>query len=126
MLFRSIRQALTDTVSYLNTVNSTELPAGSPPSEQSKRTLSYNKLLLATPLPAKPAVPLATFDNPTGTPPTLPTDASISPYRVQFVFTSVSGFSRILSTSTDPDYVLTPLERLSLGDVQVRVESGGV
>jgi hypothetical protein len=121
----AIRQALTDTVSYLNTVNSTELPAGSPPSEQSKRTLSYNKLLLATPLPAKPAVPLATFDNPTGTPPTLPTDASISPYRVQFVFTSASGFSRILSKSTDPDYVLTPLERLSLGDVQVRVESGG-
>ena len=87
--------------------------------------MSFGKLLLATPLPGKPAVALTSFDNPSGPPPALPTDAGISPYKVQFVFTSESGFSRILSKSSDADYVLSPLERLSLSGVQVQVEGGG-
>jgi hypothetical protein len=121
----AIQQAWNDTVSYINDLNSTELPANAPAAEQNKRKLPYGKLLLVTPLPGKPAVALKSFDNPAGPPPALPTDASISPYKVQFVFTSESGFSRILAKSSDADYALTPLERLSLSGVQVQVEGGG-
>jgi len=118
-----IQPAITDAIAYLNNLNATELPPGAPAAEQNKRKLSYGKLLLVIPLPGKPAVTLPSFDSATGTPPALPTDASISPYKVQFVFSSESGFSRILSKTGDPDYVLSPQERLSLGTVQVQVES---
>jgi len=121
----AITKALGDTVSYLNDLNSTELPAGAPAAEQNKRTLSFGKLLLTIPLPGKPASALPSFDAPVGAPPTLPTDAGILPYRVRFVFTSESGFSRILSTSADPAYVLSPLERLSLTGVQVQADDAG-
>jgi hypothetical protein len=109
----AIQQAWNGTISYINALNATELPAGAP-AEQ--RKLSFGKLLLATPLPNHPAVTLASFDK---TPVALPTDASAAPYKVQFVFTSASGFSRILSKTGDPDYVLSPLERLSVSSVQV-------
>jgi hypothetical protein len=121
----AMQQAWNDTVSYINTLNAAELAAGATAAEQNKRKLSFGKLLLATPLPNKPAVTLASFDNPSGAPPTLPTDASISPYKIQFVFTSESGFSRILAKSTDPDYMLSPLERLTVNSVQVQVEDSG-
>lgn len=112
----AIQQAWNGTISYVNTLNATELAAAAPAAEQNKRKLSFAKLLLATPLPNKPATALASFDNaPVG----LPTDASAGPYKVQFVFTSASGFSRILSKTADPDYVLSPLERLSVSSVQV-------
>ena len=121
----AIQQAWNATASYINTLNSTQLPPGAPPTERDKRSLSFGKLLLATPLPGKPAADLSSFDSPKGAPPTLPTDASISPCQVQFVFTSASGFSQILSKTADPDYILSPLERLSVIGVQVQVGGGG-
>jgi hypothetical protein len=121
----AIQQALNSTVSYLNALNATNLAPGAPVSEQNKRKLSFGKLLLATPLPNKPAVALSTFDNPPGPPPALPTDTSIRPYSVQFVFTSASGFSRILSKSADADYVLTAQERLNVTGVQVQQGGAG-
>jgi hypothetical protein len=121
----AIQQALSDAVAYLNNLNSTEPQASAPLAEQNKRKLSFGKLLLATPLPSKPAVSLSSFDNPSGPAPALPTDASISPYTVQFVFSSESGLSRILAKTGDADYALAPLERLSLNSVQVQVEGSG-
>jgi hypothetical protein len=118
----AIKQALGDAVSYLNELNSVELPASAPAAEQHKRKLSFGKLLLATPLPGKPTTTLSSFDAAVGSPPTLPTDQGIQPYRVRLVFTSESGFSRILAASADPDYVLSPLERLSLTAVRVQAD----
>jgi uncharacterized phage protein gp47/JayE len=114
----AIQPAWNDITSYINTVNATELPPD-------KRSLTFGKLLLATPLPGKPATTLAAFDAASGSPPALPTDADIAPYRVQFVFTSASGFSRILSKSADAPYVLAPLERLSVSGIQVATEEEG-
>jgi Baseplate J-like protein len=121
----AIQQALSGAVAYLNDLNSTELAAGAPAVEHNKRKLSFGKLLLVFPLPNKPGVTLATFDNPAGAPPPLPTEASVAPYQVQFVFTAESGFSRILAKSADPEYALAALERLSLSGVQTQVEGGG-
>ncbi len=121
----AIQQALSGAVAYLNDLNSTELAAGAPAAEQNKRKLSFGKLLLATPLPNKPGITLAAFDNPQGQPPALPAEGSVAPYQAQFVFTTESGFSRILAKSADPDYALAPLERLSLSSVQIQVEADG-
>jgi len=120
----AIKQALGVAVAYLNELNSLELPSNAPAAERNKRSLSFGKLLLTIPLPGKPATPLSSFDA-AASPPALPTDAGILPYRVRFVFTSESGFSRILSASADPPYVLSPLERLSLTGVQVQVDDAG-
>lgn len=121
----AIQKAAADAISYLNNLNSTELPANASTAEKYKRKVSFGKLLLATPLPGKPAIPISSFDNPQGQPPVLPTDAGIAPYKVQFVITGESGFSTILARSTDAEYLLSPLERLSLSLVQVQVEGSG-
>ncbi len=118
----SIQTAIAGAITYLNDLNATDLPSGASAAEQNKRKVSFGKLLLVTPLPNKPAATLASFDNATGAPPALPTDANIAPYQVQCVFTSESGISRILSKTGDPDYVLASQERLSLGTVQLQVE----
>lgn len=44
-----------------------------------------------------------------------------SAYSAQFVLVQGNGLSRILAASGDPAYALTPFERLSLRDVQVKV-----
>jgi hypothetical protein len=121
----AIQQALGGAVAYLNDLNSTELAAGAPAAERNKRKLPFGKLLLAMPLPDKPAVTLASFDNPAGQPPALPDEASAAPYQAQFVFSAESGFSRILAKSADPEYALAPLERLSLSGVQLQQEGSG-
>ncbi len=118
----AIQQAMGRLSAYINDLNSTELPAGASVADQNKRKLSLGKLLLATPLPEKLETPVIAFDNPPGPTPTLPTDASIAPYQALYVFTTESGFSKILAKSADPDYVLSPLERLSVNNVQVQVE----
>ncbi len=117
-----IQSAISATIAYLNTINATELP----PEEQAKRELSYGKLLQVVPLPnSAPPLPrtLEAFYS-EAVPPTLPTEATTSPYQVQFVVTQESGLSRVLAKATDPAYTLTPFERLSLGGVTVQVNNG--
>jgi hypothetical protein len=54
--------------------------------------------------------------------PLLPDAAAILPYRVSFVFTQAAGVSARL-TQASHSYQLTPFERLTLGGVEVAVES---
>ena len=90
----------------LNALNATELPSDATPEEmeanQATRTLSYDRLLPSVPLPVEP---------PAGT------------YHVQFIITIESGLSRILSQPSDEAFVLTPFERLSLGEVELHSEA---
>ncbi len=120
-----IQSALSDALMYLNTANATELPPDAAAAEQSRRILSYGKLLHVIPLPGKLGASLEEFDDAVvaGTPPDLPDETAVSPYRVQFVFTLESGLSRILAGAADEDYTLTPFERLSLSGVEAQPEA---
>src|SRR5262249_44324759 len=90
----AIQDALKGAVTYLNALNSQVLA----PADQPKVVLSYGRLLLAVPLPNKPAVTLQRFDT-ASVPPPLPTEATIAPLKARFVFSSESAASQILSTS---------------------------
>jgi hypothetical protein len=117
----AIQAALTDTLTYLNALNASEQV------EEAKRTLSYGKLLRVVPLPGKPGESLEAYDNAVasgGAVPALPDESATGDYHAQFVFTQESGLSRVLSQASDEAYTLTPLERLSLGGVEVRPEAG--
>jgi Baseplate J-like protein len=120
-----IQTALSDALTYLNALNATELPSDAAASERSRRVLSYGKLLRILPLPGKPGASLRDYDDAvaSGTPPALPDETTVTPYRVQFVFTLESGLSRILAEAADEDYTLTPFERLSLGNVEAQPEA---
>lgn len=118
----AIQQAVSDTITYINALNASELAANAPSSEKAKRALSYGKLLLVTPLPDKPAASLQAFDTATA-PPALPSESTVEPYKVKFVFTLESGLSRILAQANDEVYTLTPFERLALNSVEVEKEA---
>ncbi len=113
-----IQAALTQTLSYLDTLSASEETA------EAFRTVSFGKLLRTIPLPNKPGEPLDSYDAAAlaGAPPDLPTETSVSPYTVRFIITLESGLSRILSASTDA-YILTPFERLSLASVEIQPEA---
>lgn len=118
----AIRNAMSTTVSYLNELNASEVPANATVAEAAKRVISYGKLLRTVPLPNKPGESLESYDAATtgnGAVPALPTEAAISPYEVQFVVTLESGLTHILAAAADGAYTLTPFERLSLGGVEV-------
>lgn len=117
----AIQSALTQTLTYLNTLNSSELPPTAPETERAKRILTYGKLLHTLPLPNKTAASLESYDT-TTPPPILPSETTITPYQVRFIFTQESGISQILTRSTDPTYSLTPIERISLVSVEVERE----
>ncbi len=115
----AIKAALTNALTYLNTVNAND---GTP---VTTRTLTFGKLLLALPLPDKPASALEAYDqavNSGGVVPTLPDPPLIQPYVVHFVLTAQSGLSQILTQPADA-YRLTPFERLTLADVTVEPEA---
>ncbi len=118
----AVKSALSAAVSYLNTVNASELPAGAGNAQKAQRELSFGKLLRVTPLPNKPAASLEAYDATAsaGSAPALPSGAS--PYHVQFVITQASGLSRVLSAPADK-YTLAPFERLSLADVEAQPEA---
>jgi hypothetical protein len=114
----AIQTAMTNAASYLNTLNASEAIA------EAIRAVSFGKLLRVVPLPNKPGESLEQYDAAvlTGTPPRLPTETSVSPYKLRFVITLESGLSRILATSSD-GYALAPFERLSLSSVEVQPEA---
>jgi uncharacterized phage protein gp47/JayE len=116
-----MRAALEEAIAYLNDLNASE-PAGSMDSE--RRNVSHGKLLLVTPLPGHIPGDLEAHDTVVagGGSPLLPDAAAILPYRVSFVFTQAAGVSARL-TQASHSYQLTPFERLTLGGVEVAVES---
>jgi hypothetical protein len=115
----AIQTALNQTVTYLNNLNASDLPASAP--EQANRQLSYGKWLLVISLPGKPGAALEGYDQAV-TKPALPTSGGS--YSVTVTLTQESGFSQILSQATDPAYILTPFERLSLSSVDVYPQGG--
>jgi hypothetical protein len=114
----AIQTALQTAVSYLNELNA------APAAPLQKRTLSWGKLTLATPLPDLTAATLAAYDaNPGAF--TLPTAAQRAPYTLQFVFTRPTGVSQVLDSEAVPALVLAPFERLSLAKVSTEVKPKG-
>ncbi len=116
----AMQTALQAAVSYLNELNA------APSAPEHKRTLSWGKLALTTPLPDFTAVALADFDaNPGGF--TVPTAAQRDPYSLQFVFTRPTGVSQVLDAESAPAVVLAPFERLSLvkATAEVKPKGGG-
>jgi hypothetical protein len=117
-----IRSALEEAIAYLNQLNASE-PVDA--DDTARRTLSYGKLLLVTPLPGGIPLDLQTHDDAaeSGSAPLLPDAAAILPYRASFVFTQATGLAARLTQSSQ-SYVLTPFERLTLGGVEVAVDNG--
>ena len=116
----AIQSALQTGANYLNELNA------APAAPLQKRTLSWGKLTLATPLPDLTAVTLFDYDaNPGAF--TLPTAAQRAPYTLQFVFTRPTGVSQVLDSEAAPALVLAPFERLSLvkGTTEVKPKGGG-
>ena len=112
----AIRAALTDTLTYLNGANESESV------DATRQELSYGKLLRVVPLPDKPGEALEAYDDAVaseGVIPALPSETTIEPYAVQFIFTLESGLSQLLSQTSDASYTLASFERVSLSDVQV-------
>lgn len=107
---RAIRDALSAAISALNSLNAAD---AAPVAE---RTLTFQKLLHLTPLPGKPAGTLATFD-----PATAPTSAA--PFVVTYALILESGLSQLLRAGDPASYVLTPFERLSLGEIALQQEA---
>jgi uncharacterized phage protein gp47/JayE len=114
----AIQSALQTGINYLNELNA------APAAPVQKRTLSWGKLTLATPLPDLPAVTLSDHDADPGAF-TLPTAAQRAPYTLQFVFTRASGVSQVLDSEAAPALTLAPFERLSLARAAVEVKPKG-
>ncbi len=120
-----IQSVLTNALAYLNEVNNSELLPGATNAEKQKRQISFGKLLHVIPLgESKAGESLQVYDEAVaaGTPPALPDEDSILPFKVQFAITQESSLSRILSQASDEVYELTPFERLSLNAVEIQVE----
>jgi hypothetical protein len=122
-----IRSVLNDAFAYVTDLNAEELPTDASEAEQDHRKLPFGKFLWVIPLPGKPGKTLKEYDEAldSGSPPALPTKASIASHEVQVVVTQQSGQSRILAED-DQVYALTPYERLTLNSVEVAARSGNV
>jgi hypothetical protein len=114
----AMKSAMTDAVSYLNTLNATDLGAHPSPADVAKRTLSFGRLLLPLPLPSRGGTSLAAFDQ-ASPQPALPDPQAVAPYVVRFVLTQESGLSTVLAGPADAAYALAPGERLTLRGVVV-------
>ncbi len=119
-----ITGAIEEALAYVNGQNASE-PDASILGDVARRTISYGKLLLVTPLPGHFPGDLDTHDDAVaaGGAPLLLDAAGILPYRVSYVFTQAAGVAARLTQSSH-NYQLTPFERLTLGGVQVAVENG--
>ena len=119
----AIKTALENTVSAINELNDAELPNAPTAEMIRERQINYGKLLAAIPLPGKPAVEnyrsiaiMVDGD--------LPTSAAAGDYLVRFLITSESGVSFILESETSPTISLTPFERLSLSNIELKATAG--
>jgi len=119
----AITAALNADIAYLNQLNAVELPPSAGLAELAKRQLSFGRLALSLPLPAKTTLGMANYDAAvaTGTAPTLPGIEALGNYSVQWTFISETGLGTIIDTTDSPMYVLSDFERLSLGGVEVQV-----
>jgi hypothetical protein len=120
----AIKQALTDTIAYINALNAVPLTPDASDADRGARLLPFGKFLLVTPLPGKPSKSLQDYDA-AATKPALPTKTSVAPYIPRFVLTGQGGLSRVLGKTSDPSYDLTTGERLSLSSVHVGQDAGG-
>lgn len=89
-----------------------------------RRTLSWGKLALATPLPDFTAVPLQTYDADPGAH-SLPDTTLLAPYDLKFVFTRPTGVSQVIDSEVAAPLLLADFERLSLSKVTVEVKPKG-
>ncbi len=110
----SIRQALGDTLAYLNDSN-----AEQPLTESAVASLSYGKWLWVLPLPGHPGQQLETFDTDGGS---LPTAAELAPYEVVVSLTQEGGLTRELQADGDL-YQLMAQEQLALSSVSLQAEA---
>lgn len=118
----AIQSALEAALGYLNDLSAQGAPSS--PAEQQKRSLSWGKLALITPLPALSPPNLASYDaNPGAF--SLPTAAQRAPYELRFVFSRPSGVSQVLDGEAAPAFALAAYERLSLAKVSVEVKPKG-
>jgi len=119
----AITAALNAEIAYLNQLNAVDLPPSAGLAELAKRQLSFGRLALSLPLPAKTTLGMANYDAAvaTGTAPALPGIEALGNYSVQWTFISETGLGTIIDAADSPMYVLSDFERLSLGGVEVQV-----
>ncbi len=115
-------------IAYVNGLNASEpLPSGTAEgdADRARRSLSFGKLLLVTPLPNHAASSLETHDDAVaaGTATALPDGSAVLPYRVSFIFTQATDLAQRLTQASD-SYALTPFERLTLGAVEIAEDDG--
>lgn len=113
----AIRDHLGAAVTALNAINA--VPAG-PTDDPALRHVGWTRLRTVLPLPGRPGATLAAVD--TGG--VALDDGDGSPYRVQFLLSTASGLTHVL-TGPDDGVDLSPFERLSLVDVQLAEEVAG-
>ncbi len=121
----AIKTALEKTITIINDLNGSELPSNPSAEMNRQRQLNYGKLLAVIPLPIKP--PIQDYNDVAGlTDQELPTSTDAGEYQVQFLVTSESGLSHILESEASPAITLTPFERLTLSNIEIKAKAGEV
>lgn len=116
-----IESALSEDISYLNDSNASE--TGSAPTDDiiNRKTLDFGKLAQALPLPDSARLTLQSINDAIGTPsestPLLASD--LSPFQLQWSLVTETGETQLISAETDPAYLLSDFERLSLATVDI-------
>ncbi|MBV1878731.1 MAG: baseplate J/gp47 family protein [Pseudomonadales bacterium] len=119
---QQITSALQKAIEFINSTNAQELADDASPEQLRQRQINYGKLLSWTPLPIKPAlIDYAAVSASEDA--NLPTSAVAGEYNLQYLITSASGISHILSSETSPAITLTAFERLSLAAVELKAKA---
>jgi hypothetical protein len=92
------------------------LSTATPPASDALRTLTWDRLLRALPLPGFAAADLAAVDAAPGPAP------DIAPYAVQLAWTRATGVTLVQDGPTAPALVLAAGERVAVADVKVVVK----
>ena len=106
-----IQAALEQAAAYLNT-----LSMATPPASEALRTLGWDRLLRALPLPGFAAADLAAVDAAPGPAP------DIAPYSVQLAWTRATGVTLVQDGPAAPVLVLAAGERVAVAEVKVIVK----
>lgn len=107
----AIQAALEQAAAYLNT-----LSTATPPASDALRTLTWDRLLRALPLPGLAVADLADVDAAPGPAP------DITPYSVQLAWTRATGVTLVQDASTALALALAAGERVAVADVKVVVK----